>query len=67
MRGMVGVLVGVAFVAGGAGAIVWFGKDDPGTSSWYPWPSRRSAARLIAVGVAAALLAAVAWVFATMT
>lgn len=66
MRGLVGVLVGVAFVAGGAGAVVWVGKDDPGTT-WYPWPSRGAAAGLMAIGAAAALLAAVAWTYATMT
>lgn len=62
---LLGLLVTVAFVAGVSGAVIWAGRRDAGTS-WYPWPSPTAAVRLMAVGAAAAVLAAVTWVFTTM-
>jgi hypothetical protein len=59
-------MVATAFIAGGAGTLLWIGKRDRDTS-WYPWPSLTVATRLLSTAAIAAALALVAWIFATTT
>jgi hypothetical protein len=59
-------MIGIAFIAGGAGGLLLVANRDTATS-WYPWPSRTAATRLLIVAAVAACLALVAWVFTTLT
>jgi hypothetical protein len=59
-------LLAVAFIAGGAGLVVWVGNRDQGVS-WYPWPSATVAARMLALAASTAALALVVWVFLVTT
>jgi hypothetical protein len=49
-----------------AGVLLWVGDRDADTS-WYPWPSRHAATRLLTVAAGAAALAIVTWIFTTVT
>lgn len=60
------VMIATAFIAGGAGGLIWVGSRDTSTS-WYPWPSRTAAESLLIVAAAATGLAFVAWTSTALT
>ncbi len=59
-------MIATAFIAGGAGGLIWVGNSDADTS-WYPWPSRTAATSLLTIAAGAGGLALVAWIFTTVT
>jgi hypothetical protein len=66
VQALLAAMIATAFIAGGAGGLIWVGNRDTGTS-WYPWPPRTAATRLLIVAAAAAGLAFVVWVFTSLT
>jgi hypothetical protein len=66
VEGFLAAMIATAFIAGGAGGLILVGNRDTGTS-WYPWPSRSAATRLLIVAAAAAGLALVAWIITALT
>lgn len=59
-------MIAIVVIAGGSGGLIWVGGSDSSTS-WYPWPSRSAAAKLLMVAAGAAALAIVAWSFTALT
>jgi hypothetical protein len=66
VQALLAAMIATAFIAGGAGGLIWVGNRDTSTS-WYPWPSRTAATRLLIVAAAATGLAFVAWIFTALT
>jgi hypothetical protein len=66
VQAFLAAMIATAFIAGGAGGLIWVGNRDTSTS-WYPWPSRTAATRLLTVAATAAGLALVTWIFTTTT